>query len=44
MNQSLDLGMMSNHRLPESSGQSLELLESIERSSKPVTPNPYCPY
>jgi hypothetical protein len=29
------------HRLPESTGQSPELSESTERSSKPVTPNPY---
>jgi hypothetical protein len=28
------------HRLPESTGQSPELSESTERSSKPVTPNP----
>jgi hypothetical protein len=37
MNRSLDLGMMTNHRLLESIGQSPKLSESIERSSKPVT-------
>jgi hypothetical protein len=41
MNGFLDLGMMTTHRLPESTGQSPELLESTECSSKPVTPNPY---
>jgi hypothetical protein len=30
-----DLGMMSNHWLPESTRQSLKLLESTEHSSKP---------
>jgi hypothetical protein len=44
MNRSVDLGMMTNHRLLESTGQSLELSESTEHSSKPVTPNPYSPY
>jgi hypothetical protein len=41
MNFSLDLGTMSNHRLLESTGQSLELSECTECSSNPVTPNPY---
>jgi hypothetical protein len=41
MNRSLDLSMMTNHMLPESIGQSLELSESIEHNSKPITPNPY---
>jgi hypothetical protein len=36
MNRSLDFGMMTNHRLPESTRQSLELSESIEHSSKPI--------
>jgi hypothetical protein len=40
MNQSIDLGMMTNHMLLESTGQSTELSESTERSSKPVNPNP----
>jgi hypothetical protein len=40
MNRSLDLGMITNHRLLDSNGQSPELLESIEHSSKPVAPNP----
>jgi hypothetical protein len=44
MNWSLDLGMMTNHRLPESTGQSSELSESTEHSSKPVTPNTYSIY
>jgi hypothetical protein len=44
MIQSLDLGMMTNHRLSESTEQSLELSESIQHRSKPVTPNPYSPY
>jgi hypothetical protein len=44
MNQSLDLGMITNHMLPESTGQSPELLESTEHSSKPITPNPYSLY
>jgi hypothetical protein len=39
MNRSLDLGMMTNHRLPESTRQSPELSESTEHSSKAVTPN-----
>jgi hypothetical protein len=44
MNLSLDLGMMTNHRLPEFIGQSLELSESTKGSSKTVTPNLYSPY
>jgi hypothetical protein len=36
MNLSLDLGMMTNHRLPKFTGQSPELSESTES----VTPNP----
>jgi hypothetical protein len=36
MNRSLDLGMMTNHRLLESTGQSPELSESTEHSSIPV--------
>jgi hypothetical protein len=40
-NRSLDLGMMTNHMLLESTKNSPELLESTEHSSKPVTPNPY---
>jgi hypothetical protein len=32
---------MTNHRLPESTGQSPELTESTEHSSKPITPNLY---
>jgi hypothetical protein len=44
MNRSLDLGLMTNHSLPESIGQSLKLSKSTERSSKPVTLNPYSPY
>jgi hypothetical protein len=35
MNQSLDLGMMTNHRIPESIGQSPELSESTEHVSNP---------
>jgi hypothetical protein len=35
MNWSLDLGMMTNHRLLESTGQSPELLESTEHSFEP---------
>jgi hypothetical protein len=35
---------MTNHRLSDSTGQSLKLLESTEHSFKPVTPNPYSPY
>jgi hypothetical protein len=41
MNQSLDLGIMTNHELSESTGQSPELLESTECNSKPVTTNLY---
>jgi hypothetical protein len=33
MNWSLDLGMMTNHRLLESTGQSPELSESTEHNS-----------
>jgi hypothetical protein len=33
--------MMIDHRLPESTGQSPELSEFTEHSSKPITPNPY---
>jgi hypothetical protein len=44
MNRSLDLGMMTNHRLPQSTGQSPELSKSTEHSSKPVTPNLYSPH
>jgi hypothetical protein len=40
----LRFGYDDYHRLPESIGQSPELLESTERSSKPVTPNPYSSY
>jgi hypothetical protein len=35
MNRSLDLGMMTNHKLPESIEQSSDLLESTEHSSNP---------
>jgi hypothetical protein len=35
---------MTNHRFSESIGQSPELSKSTERSSKPVTPNPYSPH
>jgi hypothetical protein len=35
MNRSLDLGMMTNHRLSESIEQSPDLSESTEHSSKP---------
>jgi hypothetical protein len=34
-NQSLDLGMMTNHKLSRSTGQSPELSESAEHNSKP---------
>jgi hypothetical protein len=34
MNWSIDLGMMTNHRLSESIGQTPKLLESTEHSSK----------
>jgi hypothetical protein len=44
MNRSLDLGMMTNHRLSDSTDQSPELSESTEYSSKFVTPNPYTSY
>jgi hypothetical protein len=40
-NRSLDLGMMTNHRILESIEQSPKLSESTEHSSKPVTANPY---
>jgi hypothetical protein len=40
----LDLGMMTNHRILESTGQSPELSGSTEHSSKPITPNPYFPH
>jgi hypothetical protein len=40
MNWSLDLGMMTNHKLPEYTGQGPELFESTERSSKPITQIP----
>jgi hypothetical protein len=36
--------MMTNHRLPESIGQSPELSEYTEHSSIPVTLNLYSPY
>jgi hypothetical protein len=44
MNRSLDLGMMTNHKLSESTGQSPKLSESTEHSSRPVIPNPYLPH
>jgi hypothetical protein len=40
MNRSIDLGMMTNHRLPKSTGQRPELSESTEHSSKPITQIP----
>jgi hypothetical protein len=44
MNRSVDVDMMTNHRLSESTGSSLELLESTEHSFILVTPNPYSSY
>jgi hypothetical protein len=44
MSRSLDLGMMKNHRLSESTEQSPEVSESIKHSSEVVTPNPYSPH
>jgi hypothetical protein len=44
MNRSLDLGMMTNHRLLESTEESPEQSESTEHSSKPITPISYSPY
>jgi hypothetical protein len=44
MNQSLDLGIMTNHRLPESTVHVPELLEFTEHNTKPITPNPYSPH
>jgi hypothetical protein len=35
---------MTNHRLPESTEQSLQLSKNTEHSSNPITPNPYSPY
>jgi hypothetical protein len=40
----LRFGHDDYHRLLESTGQSIELSESTEHSSKPVTPNCYSPY
>jgi hypothetical protein len=40
-NWSIDLGMMTNHKLSESTKQNPELSECTEHSSKPVTPTPY---
>jgi hypothetical protein len=38
------LDMMMKHKLSKSTGQSPELSESTEHSSKSITPNPYSPY
>jgi hypothetical protein len=40
MNRSLDLGMMTNERLLESTEQSPKLSESTKHSSKPITQIP----
>jgi hypothetical protein len=40
MNRSFDLGMMTNHKFPESTKQTPKLLESTERSSNPITQIP----
>jgi hypothetical protein len=44
MNRSLDMVVITKHRLPKSTEQSPELSESTEHSSKPITPNPYSSY